>query len=429
MRAIPRRLLPCTAVTAALTLVSGCGLGASGVESGVDAKERGPITYAAGKDLSGVVPELIKRWNDKHPDEKVTFIELPENANSQRQMMIQNAQLKSDTYTVLSLDVVWTAEFASHRWIDELPPNSFPFDKTLGAINGTASYRGKWFSMPYASDGAMLYYRKDLLEKAGVKEPPKTWDEMREICDKVLGEKKSKMSCYGGQFEKYEGLTVNFSEAVNSAGGQVTDAKGIPHLDTPEAKRGMDHLVDSFKDGTVPKDGITFMEEQGRRAFEKGNLLFYRNWPYQYSISDKKAKSNVVAGKFGVAPIPGEKGTGASSLGGHNLALSASARNKATALDFMRFMTNEQSARMKLEKGSLAPVFAKLYDDPKLVKKFPYLPVLKKSILGAEPRPRVVQYGDATTAIQDEAYNALTGKKSSAAALRSLQRKLRAIAP
>lgn len=55
--------------------------------------------------------------------------------------------------------------------------------------------------------------------------------------------------------------------------------------------------------------------------------------------------------------------------------------------------------------------------------------MLKKSILGAEPRPRVVQYGDATKAIQNEAYSALTGKKTSRAALRGLQRQLRALAP
>jgi multiple sugar transport system substrate-binding protein len=425
--AIPRRLLPCTAVTAALTLVGGCGLASSSVESAMTAKERGPITFAT-SDTSGIVPALIKRWNDKHPGEKATFIELPEDADAQRQQMIQNAQLKTDTYSVLNLDVVWTSEFASHGWIDQIPDSSFPFDKTLGPINDTANYRNKWFAMPYASDGALLYYRKDLLEKAGVKQPPKTWAEMRDICDKVLGKKKSKMSCYAGQFEKYEGLTVNFSEAINSAGGEVTDAKGVPHLDTPEAKRGMDNLVKSFKDGTIPKDGITFMEEQGRRAFEKGDLLFYRNWPYQYAISDKKAKNNEVAGKFGIAPIPGAKGPGASSLGGHNLALSSSSRNKATALDFMHFMTNEQSARLKLEKASLAPVFTNLYDEPQYVKKFPYLPVLKKSILGAEPRPRVVQYGDSTKAIQDASYNALTGKQSSAAALRGLQKQLRALA-
>jgi multiple sugar transport system substrate-binding protein len=425
--AIERRLLRCTAVTAALTLVGGCGLGASSVESGLDAKERGPITYAAGKDTTGVVPTLIKRWNDTHPGEKVTFVELPENADLQRQMMVQNAQLKSDTYTVLALDVVWTAEFAANRWIDEIPANSYPFDKSLSPVNGTAKYRGKWFAMPDASNGAMLYYRKDLLEKAGEK-PPKTWDEMREVCDKVL-DGQSKMSCYGGQFEKYEGLTVNFSEAVHSAGGRVTDAEGKPHLDTPEAKRGLDTLVKGFKDKTIPPQAITYMEESGRRAFEKGKLLFYRQWPYQYAISNTKAKGNVVVDKFSVAPIPGETGPGASSLGGLNLALSSSGRNKATALDFMRFMTSEESARTKLTKASLAPAYSRLYDDPKLVKKFPWLPALKESILNAEPRPRVVRYGDATTAVQDEVYAALTGKKSSSAALRSLQKKLSDITP
>lgn len=430
-RVLPRTTTAATAATAALTLVSGCGLSPQQVETGKNAQERGPITLASGKDHSGVIPLKIKEWNAKHPDEKVTFIELPEDANAQRRMMIQNAQLKSDSYTVLNMDVVWTAEFAAHRWVDELPEGSVPSEKLLDPINNTARYRDKWFAMPYASDGALLYYRKDLLEKAGVDKPPETWDEMREICAKVIGEEERKqgMSCYSGQFEKYEGLTVNFAEAVNSAGGRVTDDKGRPQLDTPEAQRGLDTLVEGAKDGMIPKDGMTFMEEQGRRSFERGDLVFYRNWPYQYASTSQKAKGNVVSDKFGISPIPGEKGLGASSLGGHNFALSSSGRNKATALDFMRFMTSERTSRKLLTQGAVAPVYSKLYDDPKMQKKYPYLPVLKKSILGAVPRPPVVKYGDATTAVQDEAYAALTGKKSSKAALRSLQRRLDAIAP
>jgi multiple sugar transport system substrate-binding protein len=429
VRAIERRLLPCTAVAAALTLVGGCGQGATsdGSGSGGDAEERGPITFVSGKDTSGTVPKLIDRWNDKHPDEKVTFKGLPEDSEEQRAKLIRDAKRKKGTYTVLTLDVVWTAEFAKNRWIEEIPESSFPFDQTLDPINGTVKYRDKFFAMPYASDGAMLYYRKDLLEQADV-EPPKTWDEMREVCDKVLPKQKG-MSCYGGQFEKYEGLTVNFSEAVNSAGGQVTDAQGNPHLDTPEAKRGLDNLIKGFRDGTIPENGIKYMEENGRQDFEKERLLFYRNWPYQYGVSNTKAKGNKVVDKFGVSPIPGEKGTGASSLGGHNLALSSTARNKATALDFMRYVTSEEGARLRLTKATQAPVFAKLYDDPKLVEDFPWLPVLKKSILGAEPRPRVVRYGDSSKVIQDETHAALTGKKNSKAALKSMQKELNALKP
>lgn len=59
------------------------------------------------------------------------------------------------------------------------------------------------------------------------------------------------------------------------------------------------------------------------------------------------------------------------------------------------------------------------------VQQFPYLPDLKESIDHAVPRPRVVQYGDVTSAIQQEAYAALTGSKSSSQALKDLQSDLR----
>jgi hypothetical protein len=52
--------------------------------------------------------------NTLHPNEKATVIELPESADAQRQGMVKNAVAKSSTYSVLNLDVVWTAEFAAN---------------------------------------------------------------------------------------------------------------------------------------------------------------------------------------------------------------------------------------------------------------------------------------------------------------------------
>jgi multiple sugar transport system substrate-binding protein len=132
-----------------------------------------------------------------------------------------------------------------------------------------------------------------------------------------------------------------------------------------------------------------------------------------------------MAGKYAVAPLPGLSGPGSSSLGGHNLALSSFAKNKATALDFMKFFSGEASASTFLKDASLAPPYTDLYDNASLVKQYPYLPDLKQSILRAVPRPRVVQYGDVTSAIQQQVYAALTGAKSSAQALKDLQSDLR----
>lgn len=61
------------------------------------------------------------------------------------------------------------------------------------------------------------------------------------------------MSCYAGQFQKYEGLTVNFAESVDSAGGVVTDASGKPDVDTAGARKGLDFLVGASRTARSPR--------------------------------------------------------------------------------------------------------------------------------------------------------------------------------
>ncbi|HEY7487528.1 MAG TPA: ABC transporter substrate-binding protein [Streptosporangiaceae bacterium] len=414
------RALGAIAVIAVVAACGGGGGGTSGGGSTGAANQltgRGPITLAQGKDTSGNVQNQINNWNSRHPNEQARLIELPEDADAQRQQMVQNAQTKSDAYSVVNLDVVWTSEFAANRWITPLPRNQFDLAKFLPPTIKTAEYRNGLYAAPWKTDAGLLYYRTDLLKKAGIAGPPKTWDELKADCAKVKG-----VNCYAGQFEKYEGLTCNFSEAVDSAGGTVVDDQGRPNVNTPQAKQGLDFLVQGFKNGMIPKEAITYKEEEARRAFEKGNLLFLRQWPYQWALSNKKGSK--VAGKFDVAPLPGLSGPGAPTLGGHNLAISAFAKNKATALDFIKYLTGEQGERANLLATSEAPTIASLYEDPELQKKFPYLPTLKASLLNAKPRPDAVRYGDVTAAIQEAAYAALTGKMTSDQALSSLQTEL-----
>jgi multiple sugar transport system substrate-binding protein len=403
----------------------GGGSGSSGGSTAAALDGRGPITFATGKDTSGFLPKQVAAWNSLHPTEKVEVKELPEDADAQRQQMVQNAQAKSDAFSVLNMDVVWTSEFAANQWIVQLPEDKFPdLSKLIPATVETAKYRDKLYAVPITSDGGLLYYRKDLLAKAGV-QPPKTWAEMTAACVAVqkLPEAKG-MGCYAGQFEKYEGLTVNFSEAINSAGGVIVDKDGKPNVDTPQALAGLEELTKAFQAGVIPKAAITYKEEEGRRAFQEGKLLFHRNWPYVYSLASKTDGSSKIVGKFGVAPLPGQSGPGVSSLGGHDYAISAFAKNKATAVDFINFMASEARQKANLEATSQAPTFASLYDDPALTKQFAYLAPLKASILGAQPRPRVVKYGDVTAAIQQAAYDALTKKTSPKQALTDLQAKL-----
>jgi multiple sugar transport system substrate-binding protein len=418
----PRFLLPAaTAGILALTLTA-CGGGGGGTTGGggSDAEAnldgRGPITYVQGKDNSNVVRPLIEKWNAAHPDEKVTFKEQTDQADQQHDDIVQHFQAKDAGYDVVDVDVVWTAEFAAKGWLQPLKDKmAIDTSAMLKPTVESGTYKGTLYAAPQTSDGGILYYRKDL-----VPTPPKTWDEMMSMCSIA---QQNNIGCYAGQFSKYEGLTVNASEAINSAGGSVLDENGKPSLNTDDAKAGLENLAKAYADGNIPKEAITYKEEESRQAFQDGKLLFLRNWPYVYNLVTTEGSSQV-KDKLGLAALPGKDGPGASSLGGHNLAVSVYSKNKATALDFLKFMTSEETEKFYATQGSLAPVLGSLYEDQELVAKLPYLPVLKTSIENAVPRPVTPFYPAVTKAIQDNAYSAIKGEKTVETALSDMQKSI-----
>ncbi len=416
-----RRVMAAAGAVVLVLGLAACGGDDGDSTSSGELEGVGPITFATGKDTSRNRQKQVAAWNAAHPNETATLVELPTAADEQRQRMVQNAQTKSGEFSVLNLDVVWTAEFAANRWVEELPEDDFDLDTLLPATVETAKYFDKLYAIPLNSDGGLLYYRKDLLDQAGAK-PPTTWAEMKTVCDQVLKLPAARgASCYAGQFDKYEGLTVNFSEAVNSAGGEVVNDDGNADVNTDDAKKGLNFLVDGFKSGLIAKKALTYQEEEGRRAFQAGELIFHRQWPYQYALANASDGSSKVAGKFAVAPLPGADGPGVSTLGGHNLAVSSFTKNKKSALDFIKFITSEEQQRLDLEATSQAPTVASLYDDTALIAKFPYLPTLKASIEKAKKRPAAVRYQEVSTAMQEAAYGAISGTTSTDDALAKLQ--------
>lgn len=398
-----------------LVLAAGCGLSGSSRSAGdgPTVAANGPITLATGPDFTGYMQTLVDKWNAWHPSEKVTLLRLPDASDDQHAQMVTNLQAKSDRYDVLNMDVVWTAEFADAGWIIPLDGRQFPIEQFLKPVVDTAVFGGKLYAVPYTSNAGLLYYRRDILDKAG-KKPPRTWAQLRQLARTVAP--KYGLEGYAGQFLTYEGLTVNFAEAVQSAGGAIlTDDGTKVAVNTPQAKAGLDFLVGGFREGWIPRRALTFKEEESRREFEGERLLFLRNWPYVYGLVSRPGSP--VRGKFGVTVLPGENGPGSSSLGGANLAVSAFSKHQKTAIAFIKYMTSFESERMVLTQGSSPPVWARLYDDPALIKRFPYLPVLKESILSARPRLVSPNYNQVSLTISNAVSGALTFRQTPDAAI------------
>lgn len=412
-----RRAMPGIAILAAgLMLLAGCTADrASSDGSAPSTNGIGPITLAIGKDNSGWLQGVITGWNQGHPSQKVTLLLLPRASNGQLAQLVANLQAKSDLYDVIDMDVIWTAEFASNGWIIPLPQSQFPLGDFLKPAVDTARYQGRLYAVPDYSNADLLYYRKDILAKAG-KQPPKTWAQLQQLAKTVAP--KYGLSGYAGTFAPYEGLTVNFAAAVQSAGGSILSPEGTKvTVNSAKALQGLEFLVNGFRQGWIPRAALSYEEESAQNAFASGKFLFLDNWPDVYAALSAPGPQNKVYGKFGIAALPGPDGMGSGSLGGANLAISAYSQHQRTALDFIKYMTNLDNERQMLEKGSFPPVWTRLYTDKSLIRSYPYLPVLEQAINSARPRPAITNYDQASLAISSTVYEALTQQKQPQQAL------------
>ncbi|MXM65780.1 extracellular solute-binding protein [Streptomyces sp. HUCO-GS316] len=397
-------------------LLTGCtGDGSAELSSGTD-----EITFVTGGDITDYLRDVLGEWNRSHPREKVKVIELPEAADEVRAQMASGLRSGSSRFDVLNIDVTWTSDFAAAGWITPVDGDRFPLGQFLPPVVDTATFRGQLYAVPYVTNAGLLYYRKDILRREG-RQPPRTWRELEQLAKSVAP--KYGLDGYAGQYLPYEGLTVNLAEVMQSAGGQILNPEGTRvAVDSAAAREGLGFLSRGVRDGWIPRRALAYKEEESRLAFQNGRLLFLRNWPYVYDLANDKGSK--IAGKVGVVPLPGPNGQGSSILGGSNLAINTHSAHKKSASELISYLTSARVQREVLTQGSLPPVRAALYTDPALIRRFPYLPTLKQSILTARPRPKSPNYEQVSLAVQAVGYDALAGRQTPDAAVARLAREL-----
>ena len=426
-----RSVLLCALLALALGLVvaacggdddgGGSGGGATGSESGstsgakvIDLKladnAKGTVRYCQGKDTAGDAKEWVKTFNAKNTGVTVELVEFSPDAGQQRNAFVQRQEAKSGDCDMFSSDVIWTAEFASQKWLYDLTPFvEEQKDRYIPATLETVTYDGKYWGNPRTSDAAFLYYRTDQ-----VKEVPATWQAVYDEAAKQDG------IVYQGA--AYEGLTCDFLEIAFAAGGKVLSEDGkTAEFDSPENEKALQFMVDGIKNGAAPKAVTTYMEEQARMAFEAGKATFQRNWPYAYAT----AKKNKNAPEFEVAAFPEFEGAGkAGILGGHNDVISVYSKNPGGALKVLEFLNSDEEAVTLASEFSLPPAIASAYDDPKVKKALPFSAELKEAISQAKSRPVSPVYPQISAAIYKNVNEALSGAVTPKEALEKGQQQM-----
>jgi multiple sugar transport system substrate-binding protein len=368
----------------------------------------GEVTLCMGKDTGGDVTEAVKQFNAQDNGVTVKLLEFSTSADEQRASFVQRQEAKSGECDVFSSDVIWTAEFASQKWLYDLTPYVETREaEVIPATLETVNYDGKFWGMPQQTDAAFIYYRTDQ-----VKEEPATWQEVYQLAADNDG------IVYQGA--PYEGLTCDFLELAFAAGGQVLNEAGTEAvIDSPENVEALQFMVEGVENGTAARGVTTYMEEESRRYFESGKATFMRNWPYAYALGQK---APAVKGKFDVMPFPEwEGGTTAGILGGHNQVVSVFSENPGGALKWIDYITGEENQKRQILLASQSPVLKAIYDDPAVQKKYEFATQLRDAISQAKARPVSPVYPQISQAIYKNVNEALAGRTSPEEALKTAQ--------
>jgi multiple sugar transport system substrate-binding protein len=390
--------------------LAGCGQGSGGGGGGGEGSGRPQINFVTAKfESTTSMQQFVDAYNQSQSDYSVVVRELPPPSSSTEvhQQLVQQLGSSSGV-DVFTQDVIWIAEFASAGWAMKLDEEFSEADRSafFPGLVEACTYDGSFTAVPFYQDAGQLYYRSDLLDAAGL-EVPKTWDDLTSAARALMG--KGARLGFSWQAKQAEILVCNLVEFVASAGGSILGPDGrTVMIAEPEAVEAVQYMYDTMNSlGISPKDVLSWDEEPSRQPFTGGEAAFLRQWSYVWGVSQDPSQSKVV-GKVGVAPLPAfAGGQSAACLGGYQLGVAEASKNKDGALDFVRWMTSEDTQLAYAEQFGSAPALQAAYDNPKLKETQPAMVQLKSTFQGGTPRPVTPKYPQVSLALQSGISGAL----------------------
>jgi len=351
---------------------------------------------------------LIDQWNETHPANQVSIVDVPGDPDEQHDIMAGDAARTDGEADLYVLDNTWMSEFIHLQYIraldESLRTNKDEdfFRNVLATSRDTYGGRAGLWGLPLNSDGGLLFKRSDV---PGL-DTPGSWDDYMgqdaaatfmatNARPEIQNLTRKPQSASAAQFGEYaqagpssalaeEILTVTALEAIWAEGGGVVNRDGKLVLDQNgnvaidnRAQAGMAKLAAAVADKRISLSDAAGTDEDGAtKAFQDGRSLFMRNWP----IANEKLPDSASRGAipFEISDLPHD-----SVLGGQNLAIAKSTDKPRAAQALSEFLTSSASQLILFQLGGFAPSRPTVYQAAAR----PYKNELRESIEDARPRP------------------------------------------
>ncbi|MBB5114957.1 ABC transporter substrate-binding protein [Micromonospora echinospora] len=374
------------AAAAALALVAPLAACGSGGDGGVPTIN---LYYPPEQNLQKVVDNCNTAAQGRY---RIDYRVLPREADEQRVQMVRRLAAQDSGMDVLGLDVTWTQEFASAKWIREWTGQD-KADVEQGTLAGpldTARYEDKLYAAPKNTNVQLLWYRTDL-----VSQPPKTWDEMISAAQQLKEQGKPyQVLTMGAQ---YEGLVVLYNTLAESAGGKILSDDGKKAEMDAGAVRALDQLKKFATSGVTSPSFSNALEDPVRLEFQSGKGAFQVNWPFVYpalqEANPELAKNVKWARVPGIDPGTPSKVT----IGGVNLAVSSYSKHPEEAFEVARCLRNAENQKFSAVNDGVPPTIEAVYDDPEMTEAYPMKETILEELKEPAVRPLTPAYQSIST--------------------------------
>jgi multiple sugar transport system substrate-binding protein len=354
----------------------------------------------------------------KYPNIDVQLNIMPYEAGPWRDNYLAWFQAEDGNTDLIGMGLYWLPEFAKTDWLmplnDVISPDILKKLKPSYLDAFTAD--GKLLALgPWWGGIGGLYYRKDLLEAAGIK-PPETYAELVDAAKKLMAENPD-MSGWTWPALKDQALVNRWVEYLNGYGGTYFDEAGKCAMNSKEGVAALTFMKSLFDDGITPKEALTWKEEESQVRFGSGNAVFHSGrQDMMFWLNDPKQSK--IVDKWGFVPMPAvESGKGAGFFEGWGFSINKFSQNPEAAAKVLEVMFDFPVQKtFTLSQG---PVQAHMdvYSDPDVIKYNPNIPLIEKVEEKAIPPIPSPKFADITSILSEELHAALTGLKLPEAAL------------
>jgi multiple sugar transport system substrate-binding protein len=370
-----------------------------------------------------VLSQLMPAFEKLHPEIGVDVQQIPWTAAHEK---LLTAYVGEATPDIAMLGNTWVPEFVALdalEPLDSLASSSSVVrrDDFFDGIWKTNVVDGKTFGIPWYVDTRIIFYRTDLLAKAGYREFPTTWT------DWVAAMKKIKQQMAPKQFP----LLMPTNEwpqpvifALNVGSPILRDGGRYGAFEQPEFRRGFDFYMSLYRQG-LASPVSTAQVSNLFQEFERGNIAMFISGPWL--IGEMKNRLGAATQQsWMTAPIPGPNGPGVSLAGGSSLSLFVASKHKKEAWLLMEYLSQPsvQTEFYHLT-GDLPPRKSAWADTALANNK--YARAFREQLERVVPTPQVPEWEEIATTIFEHGEQAIRGVKSVDQALASLDQDVNAM--